>query len=741
MSLLEVLQLIGYSTAAALHFWIAAMLFKRRRVLGRLERVLLVLAVTLGVWHTSNLLVALHAMLGLSADRWTVLLRLVDTFAVVSITLTYPLLLHVHLHLWANARRRALTWSERARVYLSYAPALFLVYAAPKLWTGAYAPMFVRLSHLLLPFALWAAYALCLVAGTDFFIARMSKSQTERRLLRTLAASFLTIAALILAVYAFRLGEGTPLGQYLKTLANLGSLLPTALLAYHIYRYRYLELILKESLIVASFASVVLVVYLYGIRTLALWTTARYGLRPGAVESLMILMLALVAAPLRRWLDRRFRQLFEQEAGLFRDVVARIGESAGRYGQLSELLRFVEERAAEALGLRRVRLLALASTSDNEGVNGDSPPAVGREEAVARLERNGGGANKNTDARVDARSSLTVGVDVVEEESSDEDGGELNWEARVLKLSREGGWTPVEDSSLLRERSWEVAYPLRREERVVGLMLVDAAQDALTYEVRSVLELLAGQVAIAIEDDRLVGENVRLERRIAHSERLAALGRMAATVAHEVKNPLSAIKSIAQVMREDNYLKREYARDLELIVGETDRLSRSVTQMLSFARSAPHDDEPRRADELIQTVVQLFRKEAAARNVSIKTDIGQATVELDGACAASLRDALSNLLLNALQATPDGGQVRLVARTDGEKLSLVVADSGPGVPREYRERIWEPFFTTRQRGTGLGLAIVRKRIQEVGGEARLAESRGGEGARFELTVPARGQSA
>src|SRR5438270_7251034 len=351
----------------------------------------------------SNLLVALHAMLGLSADRWTVLLRLVDTFAVVSITLTYPLLLHVHLHLWANARRRALTWRARARVYVSYVPALFLVYAAPKLWTGAYAPMFVRLSHLLLPFALWAAYALCLVAGTDFFIARMSKSQTERRLLRTLAASFLTIAALIMTVYAFGVGSGTPLGQYLKTLANLGSLLPTALLAYHIYRYRYLELILKESLIVASFASVVLVVYLYGIRTLALWTTARYGLRPGAVESLMILMLALVAAPLRRWLDRRFRQLFEQEAGLFRDVVARIGESAGRYGQLPELLRFVEERAAEALGLRRVRLLAISSTSDNGGINGDSPSVVGREEMGARLERNGDGTNKSEAARVDKR--------------------------------------------------------------------------------------------------------------------------------------------------------------------------------------------------------------------------------------------------------------------------------------------------------------------------------------------------
>src|SRR5699024_2289438 len=116
-----------------------------------------------------------------------------------------------------------------------------------------------------------------------------------------------------------------------------------------------------------SFASVVLVVYLYGIRNLALWLTARYELREGSVESLLILLLVLVAAPLRRWLDRRFRRLVEQEAGLFRDVVARVGKSAGRYGQLPEFLRFVEERAAESLGLRRVRLLA---ASDNEGEPG-----------------------------------------------------------------------------------------------------------------------------------------------------------------------------------------------------------------------------------------------------------------------------------------------------------------------------------------------------------------------------------
>jgi signal transduction histidine kinase len=314
-----------------------------------------------------------------------------------------------------------------------------------------------------------------------------------------------------------------------------------------------------------------------------------------------------------------------------------------------------------------------------------------------------------------------------------------SWEARVLELVRAGGWLPVEGEPLLRWRGWEVAYPLRREERVVGLMLVDAAPDALTYEVRSLLELLAGQVAIAVEDCRLVEENVQLERRIAQSERLAALGRMAATVAHEVKNPLSAIKSIAQVMREDDYLKREYARDLDLIVGETDRLSRSVTQMLSFARTAPHGDAPRRAGELVRSLAQLFQKEAAGRGVSLRTEADSLDIELDGATAAAVRDALSNLLLNALQAAPVGGWATLSARAEDGRLFISVADNGAGVPPEHRERIWEPFFTTRQRGTGLGLAIVRKRIEDVGGEARLSESRGGEGARFELSVPLREQ--
>ena len=119
---------------------------------------------------------------------------------------------------------------------------------------------------------------------------------------------------------------------------------------------------------------------------------------------------------------------------------------------------------------------------------------------------------------------------------------------------------------------------------------------------------------------------------------------------------------------------------------------------------------------------------------------GAASEELDGAAAASLRDALTNLLLNALHATPAGGRVSFSADAVGGRLTVAVADTGPGVAPEQRERIWEPFYTTKQRGTGLGLAIVRKRVEEVGGSARLAPPKPGEGACFELTMPLKQQT-
>ena len=209
---------------------------------------------------------------------------------------------------------------------------------------------------------------------------------------------------------------------------------------------------------------------------------------------------------------------------------------------------------------------------------------------------------------------------------------------------------------------------------------------------------------------------------------------MAATVAHEIKNPLSAIKSIAQVMGEDESLSHEYARDLSLIVGETDRLGQSVTQLLSFARQETPSELHMRADQLIKSVARLFEVTAAKEGIKLIVKI-EKDEELSGLAVSAVRVALSNLLLNALQATPKDGEITITQQIEDSGMVIALQDSGPGVPDELQQRIWEPFFTTKQRGTGLGLAIVRKRMQEAGGTARLASRVNGEGARFELRVP------
>ena len=246
MTLLEVLQLIGYSLGAVLPLWMGYLLFKQRLGVVPIQRLLLALGVCMVGWHAGNLVITLLSLFAADAARWQVFLKCANTIAVISITACYSLLLHVHIHLWASAQGRELTRVERVRVWLSYIPCVFLVITVPRIWHGPYQPMITKLSSFVLPFAFWVIYSLSVVAITELAVARRSSSRSERRILQTLAASFIAIAVLILGSLGLGLGQGTIAGQYLQTVANLGSLLPSALLVYYIYRYRYLELIIKE---------------------------------------------------------------------------------------------------------------------------------------------------------------------------------------------------------------------------------------------------------------------------------------------------------------------------------------------------------------------------------------------------------------------------------------------------------------------------------------------------------------
>lgn len=675
----EILQLVGFATGAALHLYLCWLLYQRYG-LQRGERVLLSLGFSIGLWHLGNFAAAIYDLLDVSAGQWW--LKTADIVAYVALAFLPPTLAHAHFRLWEWLDARAPRRFLRPLIIIGYAPLLTLPWVAAKLWSEPYQPPIEKLSALLLPFILWIVFVFIECALIDWRLARQWQTARERRFFKVFGATLLAIGALFFLTYILGARAwGTP-GRYLELLARLSSIAPTTIVAYFIYRYRYLELLIRRSFVYAVVAAAVMMVYIYGIRRVSLWLEARYGARADVIEALLILVLLLLAEPLRRLTDKYLQGLFAREVGLYRDLVAQVGAAAASYGELERFVAFAEKRLCAALELQEIEIIPANTAAD---------------EAAA-----------------------------------------------LVRIAEENQLTEIEDLALLARLRATACYALWREGRVVGLLIARAAPQEFTAEKREVLTVLSGHLAVAIENCQLLEEKVKLERQLAERERLAVLGQMAATVAHEVKNPLSAIKSITQVMREDNEVSREYARDLDLINGEVDRLNRTVSQLLSFSRPAVVAAAPMSLREIVAGVLALTRVETEPRRIKVSVNL-PADPPFDGEQTAALKEILLNLVLNAAQASHRDGEIKIESqmRDDG-RVQLSVTDNGSGVPAALQGKIFDPFFTTKQRGTGLGLAIVARRARDLGGEIGLVSPlQDGRGARFDLhmTPVAAGRAA
>jgi signal transduction histidine kinase len=320
---------------------------------------------------------------------------------------------------------------------------------------------------------------------------------------------------------------------------------------------------------------------------------------------------------------------------------------------------------------------------------------------------------------------------------------------------------------------------------IVGVLCVSRFAPAPAFNegdlrVVSLFAAMAGAIIgqnRAQEDwTRAVQEAAQLERELSHSARLAALGQLSATVAHEVRNPLSSIKGAAQFLLQEFSEKNEnhqsperfaLLRDfLHIVVEEVNGLGRLTTDLLEFARPAPPEKKPMDLVTLIHSATEFLRPEMERLGVDVVVNVSALPNREQRICApvegdvSQIEQMLRNLLLNAAQAAgyaradvlsdeaedkekmafspkPFIGAVTVTLTHVANEWLLCVRDDGPGVSPDALERLWEPFFTTRARGTGLGLALVRRVAEEHGGRVYHEPAPRG-GAMFTVALPASG---
>ena len=286
----------------------------------------------------------------------------------------------------------------------------------------------------------------------------------------------------------------------------------------------------------------------------------------------------------------------------------------------------------------------------------------------------------------------------------------------------------------------EVSIPLSSRGHLVGIMNLSHKFDRDFYSQEDIdlLSTLANQTAIAVENAKLYEDLKRSKSYIRRADRLASLGTLTAGLAHEIRNPLTAIKTLTQLLPErleDEEFRNEF---LHIASGEVDRISSLVNELLEFARPSDPKFQLEEINPILDGMILLISTESKKKKIEIVKgylqDLPPVSIDRE-----QMKQVFLNILLNAIEATPVNGRVTVKTRSflkpGGDPyLQVEIADNGSGIPGEFLEDIFNPFFTTKPKGSGLGLSISNQIIQDHAGYIHV-ESEVNRGSSFFINLP------
>ncbi len=544
--------------------------------------------------------------------------------------------------------------------------------------------------------AIAATGALALAAIGDAAV-RAPSPLARRRAWVVLAGAVTAFAIPLLALLAFFL-LGEPVSFSLLTLT--GFFFPVAI-GYAVARHDLFEAdrFVKRSLVYATLTAIVSLAY-GGAGVVAERLSSGLRLQQSPLFPVVFVLVALATiVPLRERVQRALDRLFARGRVSYKEAIARASERLALLLDRDAIVHQVEETARDTLFL--------------------APVAVWEQEATGLVRADGTARVPADDAGLQVLASLGRPL------SRDEVDESPRMRAVRPALHR-----------LLDTLGAILVVPLLRERRLDGVLAIGgtASGRPLSADDVDVLRTLANATAVALGTARAVAQLQEARARLAQSERLAAIGELSAAVAHGIRNPLAGIRLAAQIGLEHVPEDDGVRESLDDVLTEVDKLEAQVRGILDFARPFEPHLEPVALDVAVASLVETLAPRMHAAGVQAVVDV-PSTLPPVNADRAHLGQVLHEIAGNALEMMPGGGRLTIAATANGHRrVRLTLADTGPGIPHDIRQRIFQLFMTTKPTGTGVGLAVARKIVERHGGTLTLAPA-DGPGACFVIELP------
>ncbi len=617
----DVIIMLGFFVGMILYAVLTAEVIKRQNKLAH-EYVFLCMMIVLTLWHGFQFFALLiKQVFGRQAIEIYTELRYLSLYSIVFLP---ALIVHVHAAFLSYVHELV----GRKGVFYKIFPYFFYLPIILIIYFGQYTIVDSRNKILDENMSFIPAYVFFLVIGLMVSavlcvrIIMLGRNEKWRQFFIVETIIIFIVAALMLYFYFFGGTGNVRLDKSLKNLLMISSVIPTGAMIYLLYKYPFYSTVARRRFLLITIAGAFLTMYVVTARALRKMGEDNPDVSVEMLEILTVSLLFILYEPIK-YLIRRIAGYYAlNQKYLYQSMVRRISEKIVGSGSMEDLQKVVHSAVTETFNVDEAALFILGKHVDPDRMYYSITQSLG-------------------------------------------DIKDIKLESVIKNIQKGNGLYEARRMSLFHLKASEIPYHLylgiSLENDLVGLLAIGKKKtnEEFTFEEKEILLTLASQIAIAIENIELVQRRIELESKMFQADKLSSLGLLATSIAHEVKNPLSSIKSIVQSLRDEKKKSGSDAhelQDLEIITEEIDRLNTVVGQLLKFSRPDNSDVDEIDVIKVIDNILTILRQETRSKGIQIWTKY-EHTPLLIKSRQGDLKEIIFNVIINAVQSMERGGRL------------------------------------------------------------------------------------